>query len=336
MPQLEGRQQIAIKQEATAGTAETLAAADVVFHSGIATWEPKIEMIPREFMTASLSPRGSVVGVRSASIKWKMPLSCSYNHTTGAIAAPVAGSTEPQFSVPLKGCGALLTVSGVGPNEQCAYTPSSTTISDETTGAYCTVALYQDGKRYMIHGAVGNPRLTFATGSPAMVEYEFTGLYNTPTDVALLSGAIYPTTVEPAFLAASVSLIGSVTTAKLQSLTLDFGNQIGMRPYPNGTTGFFTAQITGRKPTGTLDPEESLVSVKDWFAEWILGTAGAITTGVYPAGGTNYNQFSLTIPNAMYTKVGLAGRDGIAIAPHDFECMANTVAGDDEWSLIQT
>ena len=336
MPLLEGRQQIAIKQEGTAGSAETLAAADVVFHSGVASWEAKVEPIAREFMSASLSPRGSVIGNRPATIKWKMPLSCSYNHTTGAIAAPVAASTEPQFSVPLKGCGALLTVSGAGPNEQCAFTPSSTTISDETTGAYCTVALYQDGKQYKIHGAVGNCVLTFNTGSPAMAEFTFTGLYNTPTDVSLLSGAIYPTTVEPAFLGASVSLIGSMTTAKLQSLSLDLGNAIAMRPYPNGTTGFFTAQITGRKPVGSFDPEEALVSVKDWFAEWVAGTAGAITTGTYPSGGTNYNQFNLNIPNAMYTKVGLAGRDGIATAPHDFECMANTVAGDDEWTLIQT
>lgn len=328
MPLLEGRQQIAIKQEATAGTAETLAAANVVLHKGVATWEPDVQTVPREGMSAALSGFGSVIGSRAATIRFAMYL----RGTTGA---PVASSNEPDFSVPLKACGANITVSGGGPNEQSSFKPSSTTISDETTGAYSTIALYEDGKRYMIHGAVGNCVLTCATGAPVLAEFEFKGVFNTPTDATLLVPT-YPTVIEPAFLAASLSVIGSYTTARISSLRLDFGNTISMRPNPNGAAGWLSAQITGRKPVGSFDPEEVLVSGKDWFAEWIAATTGAITTGVFPSGGTNYNQLSLTVPKAQYTKVGLAARDGIATAPHDFECVRNSDAGDDEWELIQT
>jgi hypothetical protein len=46
--------------------------------------------------------------------------------------------------------------------------------------------------------------------------------------------------------------------------------------------------------------------------------------------------FNLTIPNAQYNSVGLADRDGVANAPINFLALANSDAGDDEWSLVQT
>jgi len=331
MPLLRSRQQIAIKQEATAGTAETLALANVVMHSGVAEWEPDVVETPREAMTASLSPRGSVTGAQAAKIRFKMYLRGSYSHTTGAVIAPSAGVTDPDFAVPMKGCGLAQTVSA---GVSYTYTPSSTTVGDETTGAYCTVALYEDGKVYKIHGAVGNVVLTFQVGMPILAEFEFTGLYNAPADLALIASVVYPTFAEPPFLSAAFSIIGSFTTAKIQNLKLDLGNQIGMRPYPNTATGFFTAQISGRKPAGSFDPEEMLAATKNLFADWIAGTAGAITTGTFPSTGTTFNKFSLTIPNAMYVKVGRADRDGVGTAPVDFECMANSAGGDDEFTLV--
>jgi hypothetical protein len=331
MPLLRQRQQIAIKQEATAGTAETLAAADAIMHTGIATYDPDVLMTPRESMTASVSHRGSVVGTQAAKIGFKMYLRGSYSHTTGAVIAPSAGVTDPDFAVPMKGCGLAQTVSA---GVSYTYTPSSTTIVDETTGAYCTVTLYEDGKAYKIHGAVGNVVLTLQVGMPILAEFEFTGLYNAPTDTALLSGIVYPTFAEPPFLSAALSLIGSYATAKIGSLKLDLGNTIAMRAYPNTATGFFTAQITGRKPSGSLDPEEVLAATNNFFSQWIAGTSGAITTGTFPSTGTTFNKFSLTIPAAMYQKVGRADRDGIGTAPLDFEPMANSAAGDDEFTLV--
>lgn len=327
MPILRKRTQIAIKQEATAGTAEALAAANVVLHTDMPEWEPDVAMTDRLAMSASLSPRGSVVGTQAAKIRWKQYL-------RGTATAPVASSNEPDFSVPFKGCGLQITVSGSGPNEQSSFKPTTSLVVDDTSGVYCTVALYEDGKRYMIHGAVGNCTLTFAVGSPVMAEFEFTGVYNAPTDTALLSPT-YPTTVEPAFLGASLSVLG-YATAKIKTLSLNFGNEISMRPNPNAATGLFTAQIVGRKPAGSMDPEEVLAATKNFFSEWLAGTTGSITTGTFPTGGSNYNQFSLTVPKAKYMKVGHSDREGIATAPIDFECLANSDAGDDEFEFVQT
>ncbi len=327
MPLLRSRQQIAIKPEAVAGTAEALALADVVLHTGAAEFEADITMTERAAITAIPSSRGSVPGSRMAKIRWSQFL-------RGTTAAPADPANLPDFYNPFKGCGVLGVVSGVNPNEQTLFTPNTALWVDATSGCYCTVALYQDGKIYKIHGAVGNCVLTFTVGQPVLAEFEFTGIYNAPSDGALLV-PVYPTVIEPAFLDASLSIIG-YATAKITSLKFDFGNVINMRAYPNTTTGYFTAQITDRKPGGSFDVEEELAATKNWWAEWVAGTMGAITTGTFPSGGTNYNQLSLSIAKAQYTKVGLADKEGIAGAPIDFIALGTLATVDDDWTLLQT
>ena len=328
MPILRSRTQIAIKQEAVAGTAEALVAGNVILHTDLPEWEPDVLVTPRLAMSASLSPRGSVMGTRAAKIRWKQFL-------RGTAVAPVQDVTFPDFRVPFLGCGVKDTVSGAGPNEQTSFKPLTSLVVDETTGAYCTVALYEDGKRFQISGAVGNCVLTFTVGQPVLAEFEFTGVYSDPTDTALLGGVVYPTVIEPVFMNAAFSVLG-FATARLRNFSLDFGNEIAMRPNPNAAAGLFTAQIVKRNPTGSFDPEDVLAATKNFFQEWLAGTTGSITTGVFPSSGANYNQLQVTIPKAAYTKVGHADRDGMATSPIDYECRANSDAGDDEFEVIQT
>jgi len=240
----------------------------------------------------------------------------------------------PPFRNPFLGCGAKDTVSGAPTAEQTSFKPLTSHVVDDTAAVRMTVALFRDGKRYQIHGAVGNCALTFLNGSPVQADYDFTGVWATPTDVALLVPT-YPTIVEPPFLSAAIAVLG-YASSRISSLTLDFGNEIAMVPNPNDAGGLAYAQIVRRNPTGTIDPEEALAGTQDWFAEWLLGTPGMITTGVFPSNGTNYNQLQLNIPAAAYTKVGMADREGMVNAPIDFECRANSDAGDDEWELIHT
>lgn len=321
-------QQVAIKSEATAGTAETLLAGNVILHRGDATWEPGVVVTPRDAMSGSGSPVGSVVGSRSATIRVQMYL----RGTTGA---PVAGSNEPDFSACLKACGLALTVSGGSPNEQSSFKPSAPWWSDQTSGPYSTIGGYRDGKLYKIHGAVGSRCvLTFEVGAPVLAEFEFVGVYNEPTDAVLLVPT-YPAVVEPPFLSAAPSILG-YTSARFKSLQVDLGIRTAMRPNPAGAAGFLSAQITGMSPTGTLDPEEVLAATKNWHGEFIAGTTGAITTGVFPSTGANYNQFQFTGARAKYKKVGLGDREGVMIAPLEVEFLANSDAGDDYVELVQT
>lgn len=317
--------QLAIKQEATAGTVESLAAANVIIPNGPVEIEVEPQITERDFMSASLSPRGSVIGAIQVTVRWSQYL-------RGTAAAPVVGSSESDYWVPFRGCGLTPTVSGAPPNEQAVWTPSSSIIVDATTGSYCTIGVFKDGKRYLFFGCQGNMKLTFELGAPVKAEFEFKGVYLAPSDAALLSPT-YSAIIEPAFLGATVSIFG-YTSGNIKMLTLDLGNEVVMRPNPNISTGYFTAQIVRRKPVGTIDPEEALAAEKNWWTEWTSLTPGVITTGTF--GATNYNMFNLNVPNATYRKVGLADRDGILNAPIEFDCRANSGAGEDEFSITQT
>jgi len=319
------RCQVAIKQEAAAGTPEALAAANVVITTDRPTWEPTAEFTERNVLTKSFSPRGAVVGARMAKISFKQYLS-------GTTGAPTSINEAP-WAIPFRGCGMDVVYSGTTPNEIGTWAPSMSQIVDTTTGVYCTVAAYRDGKQYKIHGAVGDMTLTFKRGVPVLAEYSFTGQYNTPTDIALLSPT-YPAVVEPPFLGATLTVL--TFSAKIDTLVVKLNNKIAMRPSPNTLSGYFSAQVTDRKPTFTIDPEEELAGTKDWFNEWITGATGSVTTGVFPSNGSNYNQFNLTIPKAQYTKPSQSDRDGVSVIGIEGTCVANSDAGDDEFTFVQT
>jgi len=324
MPMLADRCQVAIKIESVVGTAEALAAANVVMTTERPTWEADPQVVERNIMSASPSRRGHVIGNRLAKLSFKM----FQRGTTGAPADP---ANLPGWVVPLRACGVTCTVSGTTPNEVTTCTPSSL-----ATLVTATVAVYRDGKQYKIHGAVGNIKKTYTVGSPVLMEFEFTGIYNTPTDVALLSPT-YPTVVEPPFVQAALTVLG-YASPKINVLSFDLGNKIAMRPYPNDSvgSGFISAFISGRDPSGSMDVEEELAATKDWYAALVAGTSGSIATGTFPSGGTNYNQISDTYPNCQLRKVGHADREGLATAPLDFAAKANSDGGNDEFSWVQT
>jgi hypothetical protein len=322
MPLLADRCQVALKIETVVGTAEALAAANVIMTTERPTWDPDVTITDRMVLSASPSNRGHVVGTKAARITFKM-------FQRGTTGAPTDPANLPDYIQPLRACGLDYAVSGGGPNEITTVTPASL-----GTLRTATVALYRDGKQYMIHGACGNVRKVYTVGAPVAYEFDFLGIYNTPTDVALLVPT-YPTVIEPPFVSAALTIVG-FATPKIRAISFDLGNRVALRPYPNTSTGFLSAVITGRDPSGTFDPEEELAGTKNWHSEFLAGTTGSLATGVFPSAGSNYNQISDTYPKIQYKKAGQADRDDQLTTPVDWRPLANTDAGNDELSWVQT
>jgi hypothetical protein len=269
---LSKRKQIAIAQEANIGTAETLALGDAILTTDEPTWEPDVEVIERNATSASLASRGIVTGARKATINFKM-------YMRGTAAAPTGGN-QPDYAMPFIGCGLGIPgaiYSGGSPNEIATWKPSTAVVTDPTAAAGMTVGMYADGKRYQIHGAMGNCIMTLLRGNPIMLDFSFTGVYETPVDAALLV-PVYETTVPPTFSSATISVLG-YASALINQLTIDLGNEVSMRTDPTTASAFLAAQIVGRRITGTIDVEEELVSAKDWYAAFLAGTESTIVTG---------------------------------------------------------
>ena len=150
-----------------------------------------------------------------------------------------------------------------------------------------------------------------------------------PIDVALVTPT-YDSTV-PVPLIAIPASIGSYS-AVLSKLELALNQTIAMPPDITAPDGYGTLQITGRDPSGSFDPEATLVATKDWENEWETGQLQAIATG--SIGTTAGNKISLSIPYAYYREIGPGDRDGLRTYEIGYGAMGSS--GDDEVSIAFT
>src|SRR6267378_1988382 len=158
MPILSSKSQVAIKIEAVPGTAEALAAANVILTTDLPTFEAGPTIIERNALSASFDERGVVVGARMGKIAFKMFM-------RGLSAA--SGSGNPtDFDTPLRCCSTNVVYSLTTPNEIATYNFTSS-----PTTNYATIAIYRDGKVYQIFGAQGNCVMTYKVGHPVELAF---------------------------------------------------------------------------------------------------------------------------------------------------------------------
>jgi len=305
---LESRTQLAIKVEGTEGSAEAPENTDAVLHRN-AKFIPDIAMTQRDMRSSSLSQFSAVPGKRQAAIEFEMELKGSGS-----------AGTAPESGICLKGCGFTETVdTGVS----VTYTPASSSI-----GSY-TLLLYEDGILHKIWGARGTVKLILKAGEPGILSFSFIGADFSATDVALLSGCSYDSTLPPAFLSAQLTI--DSYAALLSSLEIDIANTLALREDANKESGHYSTIISKRMPVMSIDPEKVLVATYDFYGKLRSGNEGALSTVL---GGTAGNICTITAPKVQYTKIDEAEREGIRTLGID--CQLNRSSGDDELSLAFT
>lgn len=302
------RAQIAAKIEGTEGTAETPAAGDalLVFSP---KFDPDIEQHPRNPVRATLSRLASVSGKRKATLEFDVELKGSG-----------AAGTAPEYGDLLKASGFSETIVA---STSVTYKPASSSISS------ITISLYEDGLLKKIWGARGTVDLLLEAGKPGRIHFSFIGADFSITDVALLSGASYDSTIPQPFMNASFQI--SSYSAIIEKLSLDIANKLALRPSVNAASGYLSCAITDRDPKGSIDPEMVLVATEDFFGDWRSGTTAALTAAV---GATAGNIATITAPACRYAKLSDADREGTRTLGLDFELAMS--AGDDELSIALT
>ena len=310
---LSNRQVIAAKVEVTEGTAIALAGAD----ANNLIMEPKFEadvpMYERTFLDNSLSPQKAIATTRLARLSFKVE--CKGSGTAGT--APAVGKL-------LRACGFNETVVA---STSVTYAPTSALANIPTL----SIAKYKDGKRDGIKGCRGNVKYTAKAGEPGMFEFEFVGVYDGTTDVAILTPSGVETTVPVSLLSATFSI--ATFAAFVSQITFDMGNQLTPRGDINQASGFISTLLTKRNPKGSFDPEDELVATHDFYGRWLAGTTGALT---WKHQGSAGNIATFTVPACQYMKLGEADRNGIAILNSDFLMARNSIGGDDELSVAFT
>ena len=302
------RAQLACKIEATEGTAESLTNAEAILAMNV-SFKPVIAMKTRENIASSISSFSQVPGARSAVLEFDVEYKGS-----GTAATP------PAWGKLLKACGFGETIAAT-----VTYVPASTSISS------MTLALYNDGMIYKLWGARGNVSLKLVKGDYGILHFTFTGADFSITDGALLASVTYESTKPQPFMGASSFTIDSYA-ALVSSLEFNMNNTVTLRPSIIASSGNFSAVITNRAPSLSLDPEGILVATYDFFGKLRSGNEGAIAACV--VGAAAGNTLTLTAPKVQYTGGSLADRSGIR--SFGITCQLNRNAGDDEISIVHS
>ena len=235
------------------------------------------------------------------------------------------GSLVSADSLVGKTSAATATVSAA-PTKALCYRP----ISDPLAMKSATVHFYRDGIRHVMTGARGDVEFTFNVGKYPLAKFTIQGSYNDPADIAMPSPTFQ--NIVPAVCVNAGLHIGSVDMTKTcaTAISLKMANDVKARECINATEGRLGFDITGRKPTGSVDPEATALADFNPWAAWKASTPAAIYATIGSVAG---NQIRISVPNAVYDDVSYGDRNGLVTYSLPFTCKGGAY-GDDEFNLF--
>lgn len=297
---------VAVKVEGTKGTAETLTASE----ADLLVYDPEmqadVEFEQRAPANVGSGHLGSVQGQHMGSFR------CRVEARGEGTAA-----TLPSWA------DTLLLACGLE-NTSAVLTPTSD-IDSQTT---VTIGLWEDGKKKVLYGAMGNCVITGEVGKRVFFEFEFKGIFSAVTDVANLSGITYETTA-PLRLASTTFTINSVAQ-KLSRFRLDLGVDVQLRDDPATAAALSHAYIAGqRNPTLNLDPEGRLVADEDVWGAFFAESQVAVAINL---GSVDGNKINIAAAKFQRTQQQSQERKGLQVYDVTGE-LASTTAGDDAYSI---
>lgn len=310
MTLLKRKRVLAAKIEATPGTAETLAGTDAAFNVYEPMIQLEIEKVEREGQ-GSFGYLPSVAGARRGRCTFKTDFSWG------------GTATEPGWADTFfPACGLVKSTNTYTPRTEVPGTNVKT----------LTIGLYQDGMRKILRGCVGTFKLVCETGKPAMIEWDFVGIWDAPTDVAILAPT-YPT--DPVLRYASGVTTFNSVAMQCASLTLDVGNELMLREGTATTnpTGFIAGVITNRKPIITCNPESKLIATQDRHAIFLDTAEYSV---VFEIGGSAAPKVVITAPRAIIQTMQESDRNRLQVDDLTFLCCQNGSTADQEFSIVFT
>lgn len=241
-----------------------------------------------------------------------------------------------QFGVHMAGSGGNDTLPKWSPLlEACGFDEPDTDSGEQTVWALAgsgfktmTMYGYMDGSsgnlsRHPGNYCRGNLALQIATGALPLFQFDFMGLYTTPTDVTAPSFDYtgwqnsVPITKDNT---PTASLHG--TNIELISLNFSLNNQNEHIDIPN----FEGIELVDRPMSGTIVFRAPAISTKDWFTAVDNETTGALQI-VHGATAGNILQFDW--PAVQLENVEYAESQGFVTISAPFRAVQSSAANDD-------
>lgn len=157
--------------------------------------------------------------------------------------------------------------------------------------------------------AGGNSLLRKITDAAANLSFEITVrgiarmavnlsgiLPGNPANVAHPGAAVIDATRPPVFMAADAYLGGAAV--KFNRVSIDLGNTVQQADDPAATFGLDVAGVVTRNVTGSINPQLSLLSVRNIFADFMAGTEKSL---LLHWGSATGNRIAMLQPRIRYT-----------------------------------
>ena len=253
------------------------------------------------------------------------------NFTTALRGSGAAG-TAPEITPLLRGCG----FNHVNvPATSDTFEPTSDFSVVAATG-YQSLTLYiQDGNhQFQIHGAYGTFGLQAAVGSYCKMAWQFTGLYERPTDFATFTAPTYDVTRPQPCRGMVITIMGTAASATLRpsSWTMDLNREVVASKSMAATFGYAAFELGRCVPSGTFRVQELLLATEDFFANLEDATLATLSLAF---GATAGNIVTVSFPGSVALS-SLARVDDGGLLSLDLGYQAARSAGDDAVRLAYT
>jgi len=304
--------------------------------SGTAATAPRFGALLKACGMAETTTSSAVTGTATAGSAGSITLAAGASATddayVGMIISITSGTGSGSSGVITDYVGSTkvatvqATTASFTPGASSAYSIAANVGYKPVSSSFDSVTIYynNDGVLHKATGCRGTFSLSAEVGAIPTIDFEFTGIYNAPTDTAA-PASTYTAQADPLiFKPGNSSTFSFLSYAGcLQSLSLDMANELVYRELVGCTKEIM---ITNRAPSGECMIEAVPIATKDYFA-----IANNDTTGVLTLlhGTTAGNRVSLVAPKVDISNPTYADQDGVQMLNLPYVAIP-TGAGNDE------
>jgi hypothetical protein len=298
------------KIETVVGTDSVPTGTDALLVSNLEIQPLQLELIDRELVRGNLGNSEKLVGQRLVGISFDVE-----------IAGSGTAGTAPKWGALMQACGFSETIVAV---TSVTYAPVSSAFKS------ATLYYFADGVRHTITGCRGTWSMSMEVGAIPKISYEFTGIFNAPTDTANPTGTFTNQ--------ANPLVVNSANTTPLQvhgyaaclsAFSLDLANETPFRQLAGCTQ---EVMITDRKPEGEVMIEAPTLAAKNYFTVASGQTLGQFS---FTHGTTAGNICTFTAPTCNLGSPEYDDSDGIIMLKLPFMPVPSG-AGNNELTLALT
>lgn len=310
MPLLSRKRLILAKTETTYGTNSSPAGTDAVLVRNLEITPLEADVVSRDLIRPYLGNSDQLLANPRVRITCEVELAGS--GTAG---------TAPRYGALLLACGTAATTVA---STSVTYAPVSASFSS------CTIAYNVDGVQHLLTGCRGTFTMNCQLGQIPTIQFEMTGIFNTPTDTAQ-PAVTYAAQATPLIFrdgnTSSFSFMGY--SGCLMSVDFNLANNIVYRELIGCTKEVL---ITDRQPAGTVVIEAPTIAAKNYFSDALGSSTGSLS---FLHGTTAGNRVTFTASQSDVTQPSYSDSDGVQMLNIPYVALPTT-AGNNEFSLAFT